>query len=312
MTAPSPCLRGIIPPLVTPLSAPDRLDEPGWERLIEHLIAGGANGLFFFGTTGEGPHLSRGVKGQALERGVEIVNRRLPVCVNISSCCIEESLETARIAALAGADYAVAVPPFFMPLAQEQVLTHFRHLADESVLPVLLYNIPSCTKTVIGLETVAALTVHERIVGIKDSSGDLAYFSKLVETARARPDWTVLVGSDDLLLDALRLGAHGGVNGGANAWPHLYVGVCRAFAEGNLARAEELQAVIRQVGEQIYRVGPWPSSIILGLKSALAEMGICENEVALPFTRHTAEEAALIARRMAALPLEQSPAGIWG
>jgi 4-hydroxy-tetrahydrodipicolinate synthase len=131
---------------------------------------------------------------------------------------------------------------------------------------------------------VARLLDRESIVGVKDSSGDFAYFKQLVELSRQRPDWSVLVGPEHLLVDALRCGGHGGVNAGAHICPGLFVELYEAATRGENARVAELQQRLLRLGE-IYKVGRHASAVIKGIKCSLSLMGICDDFMAEPMAR---------------------------
>jgi dihydrodipicolinate synthase/N-acetylneuraminate lyase len=292
-------LRGIIPPVVTPLVGPDRLDEAGLERLIDYLIAGGVHGLFILGSCGEGPSISHRVRREMVDRTCAIVDGRIPVLVGITDPCYAESLLFAGHAAEEGADAVVLSAPYYYPIQQEELVAYVRRLASESPLPVTLYNMPSLTRTSFTLESVQRLIDEPAIVGMKDSSGDLDYFRDVRALARQRDDWSVLIGQEHLLTQSLELGADGGVCGGANVWPQAFVQLYEAtLATTETAIAEQgdvLPHLVDQVDRlaQIYRVSSdsiSAPSVIKGLKAALAALGLTTAEVAPPLEPLSAAE----------------------
>src|SRR5206468_343830 len=133
-------------------------------------------------------------------------------------------------------------------------------------------------------ETVRQLADLEGIVGLKDSSGDLNYFRKVVEVAKLRPDWRLFIGQEHLLVDALRMGGHGGVNGGAQIEPELLVGLYNAERAGDQAQVAALQQRLLRLG-RIYSVGKYASTVIKGMKCSLSLLGICSDEMAAPMSR---------------------------
>lgn len=292
-------LTGIIPPMVTPLRGRDELDVPGLERVIEHILAGGVSGLFILGTTGEGPSLSYRLRRELIERTCGQVKQRVPVLVGITDTAFVESVALARCAAECGADAVVLAPPYYLPEAQPELQEYFDHLVPELPLPLFLYNMPPLTKVTIEPETVRLAMDNPRIIGLKDSSGDLAYFQTAAGLLKHRPDWSLFIGPEEKLFDALHLGGHGGVSGGANLFPKLYVKLCEAFRSGDAARARELQAQVQRVSQSLYRIGKHSSSIIKGIKCALACLGVCDDFMAEPFHRFRADERALVQRRVA-------------
>lgn len=294
-------LTGIIPPMVTPLCDRDSLDVGGLERLVEHILAGGVHGLFILGTTGEGPSLSYRLRGELIGRVCRQVNGRVPVLVGITDTAFVESVQVARCAAEAGAAAVVVAPPYYLPEAQPELQEYLAHLVAELPLPLFLYNMPALTKVSFELETVRRALDEPRIIGLKDSSGNMLYFHRALEIARQRPDWALLMGPEEMLFDALLAGGHGGVSGGANLFPQLYVGLCAAAQAGDLARARALHRQILRVSESLYRIGRHSSAIIKGLKCALACRGICDDFMAEPFHRFRAGERARVEQSVAEL-----------
>ena len=299
-------MNGIIPPLITPLKDRDTLDRDGLERLIERLVAGGVHGLFIIGTTGEGPSLSYRLRRELITETCKIVRGRLPVFVGVTDTSFVESVNIAKHSADAGADALVAAPPYYLPEAQPELLEYIRHLLPEMPLPFYLYNMPSLTKVSFDIETVRALQDEQRIHGIKDSSGNMVYFHRLCQLLKERPDWSVLMGPEELLLDAVLAGGHGGVNGGANVFPELYVALYNAAIVGDIARARELHDLVMKVSTTLYQVGRHSSAIIKGIKCALSHLGVCDDFMAEPFHRFRDVERSRIADALTLLKEEVS------
>jgi len=276
---------GIIPPLVTPLKDRDTFDAAGLERVIEHVLAGGVRGLFLLGTTGEGPSLSYRVRRELISAACRQVNRRVPVLVGITDTAFAESVNLARHAADAGADAVVLAPPYYMPEGQPELREYLEHLLPELPLPLFLYNMPPLTKVPFELETVRWAMDQPRILGMKDSSGSMIYFNRLLELLPHRLEWTLLVGPEELLAESVLSGGHGGVCGGANLFPMLYVELFAAAQRGDLARARELHSVVMQVSGRLYHIGKHASAVIKGIKCALSCLNICGDFMAEPFHR---------------------------
>jgi dihydrodipicolinate synthase/N-acetylneuraminate lyase len=278
-------LRGIIPPLITPLVERDALDIGGLERLIEHVLEGGVHGLFILGTSGEGPSLSYRLRRDLIDRVCRQVLNRVPILVGITDTAFVESVNLARQAADFGASAVVLAPPYYMPEGQPELREYLEHLLPELPLPLLLYNMPPLTKVPFAIDTVEWAMEQRGIIGMKDSSADMAYFHRVVERLEQRPDWNLLVGAEELLVECVLLGGHGGVSGGANIFPRLYVRAYEAARDGDLARARVGHERIRRLSERLYHVGRHPSTVIKGMKSALSCIGICSDFMAEPFSR---------------------------
>jgi 4-hydroxy-tetrahydrodipicolinate synthase len=282
MTAP---LTGIIPPLVTPLKDRDTLDARGLERVIEHVLAGGVHGLFLLGTTGEGTSLSYRLRHELVTSACWQVNGRVPLLVAVTDTSFIESVNLARHSAACGATALVVAPPYQMPEAQPELREYLEHLLRELPLPVFLYNVPPLTKAAFGLEIIRWAMDQPRILGMKDSSGSLSQFNRIHQMLSHRPDWSLFLGQEELLAEALLLGAHGGVPGGANIFPALYVALHRAARAGDLPRTRELHRCVMQVTERLYQIGQHTSSVIKGIKCALSLLDLCDDFMAEPFHR---------------------------
>jgi 4-hydroxy-tetrahydrodipicolinate synthase len=282
--------------MITPLRGRDELDLPGLERLIEHILAGGVSGLFILGTTGEGPSLSYRLRKELIERTCRQVNRRVPVLVGITDTAFIESVNVARWSAGAGADAVVLAPPYYLPEGQPELQEYLEHLVAELPLPLFLYNMPALTKVTFEIETLRRAMDNPRIIGLKDSSGSMTYFHRAARLLSERPDWSLLMGPEELLADAVFAGGHGGVNGGANLCPRLYVDLFEAARAGDVPRVRQLHARVMALSESLYRIGRHSSAIIKGLKCALALLGVCDDFMAEPFHRFRAEEREKVHR----------------
>ena len=288
--------------MVTPLTGRDTLDVPGLERLVERLVAGGVSGIFALGTTGEAPSLSYRLRREVVEHTCRLVKSRIPVLVGITDTSLVESAHLAAHAATHGADAVVTSAPFYFPAGQPELREFIEELLPELPLPLMLYNMPALTKTSFSREVVAWALDQEKIVGLKDSSGDLVYFRKIRHLAEtARPDWSFLVGPEELLAEVVLMGGHGGINGGANLHPTLYVELYQAAKTGDLLRARELSAKVLALSEAIYQVGIHGSAIIKGLKCSLSILGICDDFMAAPFHRFHEADREIIRERLGEL-----------
>jgi dihydrodipicolinate synthase/N-acetylneuraminate lyase len=283
-------LRGIIPPVITPLLDRDRLDVGGLERLIEHILAGGVHGLFILGTTGEAPSLSYRLRNEIIEHACKQVKDRVPVLVGITDTSFVESVNLARRACDNGAQAVVLAPPYYFPAGQLELIEYLGHITAELPLPLYLYNMPSFTKMVFEPKTVRAAADLKGIAGLKDSSGDLIYFHQLQVLLKDYPEFSLLMGREELLGETVLLGGHGGVSGGANVIPELYVELYNAACAKDLPKVEELHQKVMKFSNTIYKVGRYQSSYLKGLKCALSCVGICGDFMAEPFHRFRQEE----------------------
>jgi dihydrodipicolinate synthase/N-acetylneuraminate lyase len=290
----TPTFRGIIPPVVTPLRGRDELDHAGLEQLVEHIVAGGVHGLFVLGTTGEAPSLSYRLRREMIERTCKLVAGRVPVLVGITDTAMVEAVHLAQFAAEAGAQALVLAPPYYFPNSQPELLEYVQHLAPELPLPLFLYNMPTHTKTIFETDTVRQAMGLPNVIGLKDSSASMIYFHQLVSLLPGRPDWSLLIGPEELLAESVLLGGHGGVSGGANLCPRLYVELYEAASRRDFERTSALHAQVMRISNTLYRVGRHASSFIKGVKCALHELGLCDDFMAEPFHRFREQERARV------------------
>lgn len=295
MPSPSRFIHGIVPPLVTPLSARDDLDREGLHRLLDHVINGGVSGVFILGTTGEAPSLSYRLRRQLIDETVRIVNGRVKVLVGVADTAFVESVQLARHAADAGVDAAVLTTPYYFPAGQTELTRYVQNIAPLIPLPVMLYNMPGMTKVWFEMDTLETLTSIDSIIGVKDSSGDLDYFAEVCGLKSRRPDWSILIGPEASLPEAMKAGGDGAVAGGANVMPNVFVQCYTALRDGDAIATEQLMLQI-QAFQAIYEIGKYASRHIKATKSALSLLGICNDLPADPFNPFLNPEREQVAK----------------
>ena len=283
-------LKGIVPPLITPLKDIDTLDVEGLEKLVEHILGGGVSGLFVLGTTGEFSSLSYHLRNELVERVCKQVAGRVPVLVGVTDTSIIESENLAKKAADFGAEALVAAPPYYYAAGQPELISYFEKLAERVPLPLYLYNMPVHTKVMLEPKTVQRIAENPKVIGLKDSSANMTYFRLLQYTMKYHSDFQFFVGPEEMMADAVLLGANGGVNGGANMFPKLYVDLYKAAVAHDFEQIKLLQEKVLEVSSAIYTVGRYGSSYLKGLKCALSVMGLCDDYMADPFTRFSKEK----------------------
>jgi 4-hydroxy-tetrahydrodipicolinate synthase len=301
-------LKGVIPPVVTPLLEDDILDAAAFERVLNRGIDAGIHGVFILGTTGEGPALSQRLRREVIQAATRVVQQRVPVLVGVTDTSLVDSLALAAFAAEAGADAVVTAGPSYFPASQSDLVRYMEQFAESCELPVFLYNMPSHTKVSFEADTVRRLADVPRIVGVKDSSAQMLFFQQLLAISSERPDFTVLMGPEELLAEAVLLGGHGGVCGGANLCPELYVELYDAAAAGDLRRVMKLQHRVMRLSARIYSLGEAPSAYLAGLKAALAGIGIGNGGLAPPAASLWPERRAEVEQHLRDLGLLESKA----
>ena len=268
--------QGIIPPVLTPLNEKRELDIGGFENLLERMIVNGIHGVFIMGTIGEGPMLGSQIQRQLIDETLRIVRGRIPVLAGVSDAAFANSAELAHYAKNAGVDGIVAASPSYMKLADCELIDFFRELAVEAKLPLLIYNMPTMTKNYLSPQLVEKLADLPYISGCKDSSGNMSDFHDLLLRLGNKNDFSIFIGPEELISDAILAGADGAVTGGANVNPALFVNMFHAARNKNMAAVDELLPKIYHL-RQLYSVVSTPNSIARGLKCAVKELGICED-----------------------------------
>lgn len=293
---------GVITPMVTPLINRENIDFKGLEKLLDHLINGGVSGVFLMGTTGEGTSISPRMRKELIKSSVEYVKGRVPVFVSITDCCIEESLNMACYAKECGASYLVSALPFYLGLTQTEIIDYYTTIADNVPLPLFLYNIPAQTKLMISVEAVKTLAKHPNIIGMKDSSGNGTYFNTLLAEVKAEyPDFTILVGPDEMLASTMALGGNGGVNSGSNLFPELYVNLFKACKAKDTERILKLQKLVMKVSTEVYSVDKSSVSFLKGLKAALFTEGLITDYICEPLQKVNGTDLETIKKNVAEL-----------
>jgi 4-hydroxy-tetrahydrodipicolinate synthase len=226
-------IRGIIPAMVTPMTAVEDLDERGLERLIDFLVGKGVHGVFTLGTAGESWALSREEKERIFQWTVAYTNGRVPVYLGTSANSTREGVELAVSAEAAGADCLSVLTPYFTTPNPKEMADHYREIARAVEIPILLYDLPSRTGNSLSVDLVMELySEHENIVGLKDSSGD---FTKALEYLRRAPEgFRMIMGRDTLIYAALMHGAAGAIAASANVAPELGVAIFEKYESGDL------------------------------------------------------------------------------
>ena len=289
-------LRGVITDMVTPLDQDLNLDREGLERLIEHLIKGGVHGIFILGTTGEAPNLPYSVRAELIERTCKLVGSRVPIIVGITDTSYQDALRMAAKAYASGALAVVAAPPYYFQVGQADLLHYFKRMASDSPLPLFLYNAPLNTRLWIDVPTAIEAAAEPNIVGLKDSGLNMGYFHAVREGVRSRPDFSLLVGPDDLLAEAVLLGAHGGMAGGSNVNPRLFVDLYEAAVANDMNRVATLHQQAIQFDNAVYRATEDPHNPLRALKAALSIMGICGEAMTPPLRPISTRERETIAQ----------------
>lgn len=293
---------GLIPPMVTPLAAPGKLDVASTKKMVKHLLDGGVDGIFLLGTTGEGPHLPYAVREELVKVVCAAVKGKVPVLVGITETDMEDALAFAAKCRKLGASGVVAAPPYYFKLTQQECVSWFREMADRLPLPLVVYDMPAHTDTVIEPATIAALAKHRNIVAMKDSSSVIALFNKFrVALKPFAKDFSLFMGPDEAMGEAVLLGADGGVCTGANLWPRTFKRMYEAAKAGDVAEVRRLQEITTTSSYLLYGLGAGQIGFLKGVKAALSEMGLIRNVMSAPFAPFKGEELKPVRAALAKL-----------
>jgi dihydrodipicolinate synthase/N-acetylneuraminate lyase len=270
------------------------IDVGGLERLVERVVSGGADGISPAGSTGEGALLTRSQRVDLTARVRRLTPAGLPVIPGLPLSALTDGPAELDALAAAGADAALVAPPSYYPLSDDAVRRLYATLAENSPLPLVLYNIPVFTKVRLSPAVVGFLATHPAVIGIKDSSRDMEYQQEvLTATAASRDGFAVLTGTDSLLVASLTIGAAGTIAASMNLVPELPSGIYRAFAAGDVATATRLQQRLAGI-VGVCRRGLFPA----GWKAALEVAGVCERIAVPPGTSLSAEEFEQLSARL--------------
>lgn len=308
LTAP---LRGVVPPVCTPLDARGEIDTASLARLVDHLIGGGVHGLFALGSTGEVAYLTDEQRATALETVVNATDGRVPVLAGVIDTTTARVTEHARTAAALGADALVATAPFYTRTHPREIARHFRRLRAEVDLPLFAYDIPVSVHGKLTAALIGELASDGTLAGLKDSSGDEGGLRRLLVALGGRegraggpaPEFSVLTGSELTVDAALLAGADGVVPGLGNVDPAGYVRLYEAARAGDWAAAateqERLTALFAMVDAGPEADMGRSSSALGSFKAALRLLGLIEcGDTAFPQLPLSAESVAHVSGRL--------------
>ena len=271
---PKPLFRGVLTALVTPFRD-GAVDEPALRALVERQVEGGVHGLVPVGTTGETATLSHEEHRRVVEVCIEVAAGRIPVIAGCGSNCTAEAVDLLRHAKTVGAHGALVVTPYYNRPSQEGLYRHYAALNDAVELPVLVYNVPSRTACDIANETLARLAKLPNVVGVKDATGDLARASLM--RLMCGEDFVMLSGDDPSALGYVAHGGHGCISVTSNVAPRQCVEAMEAALSGDFIAALAWQDRLVRLHKALFLdASPSPT------KFALAELGLCAEDVRLP------------------------------
>jgi 4-hydroxy-tetrahydrodipicolinate synthase len=268
-------LKGVYTALITPFRN-GALDEASLKRLIEFQLQGGVDGIVPCGTTGEASTLSYEEHERVIELTVEFVNGKVPVIAGTGSNSTHETVDLTEKAKKLGSDMVLLVAPYYNRPTQEGLYHHFKKVAQDVDIPIVLYNIPTRTGVNMLPELVARLAEIPNIVAIKEASGSLQQVADIYRLTKGR--FTILSGDDNIFLPMMSLGAQGVISVLSNVLPEKMKTLSKAFLdEKNIEKARALHMELMPMFQAMFvEVNPVP------VKETLYYMGLIEGELRLP------------------------------
>ena len=276
-------IKGIIPPILTPMDEEENVNEKELRNQVNRLIGAGVHGIFAFGTNGEGYALSESEKESILEVVIEETAGRVPVYAGSGCITTKDTIRMSQKAKSLGADVLSVITPWFAAASQNDLLEHYKEVAKAVDMPIVLYNIPARCGNALLPATVAKLAEIDNIVGAKDSSGSFDNMLQYIELTREK-DFAILSGNDSLIYWNLLAGGAGGIAGCANVFPKNMAGIYDAFISGDLKQAKALQDNIRPF-RNCFRFGN-PNTIV---KTAVTLLGYPVGRCRRPFDQISQE-----------------------
>jgi 4-hydroxy-tetrahydrodipicolinate synthase len=266
--------RGAITALITPFKN-SALDEAALQSLVDWQITEGIHGLVPVGTTGESPTLSHAEHERAVEVVIEAADKRVPIIAGAGSNATAEAIAFTQHAEKAGADAVLHVTPYYNKPTQEGLVAHFEAIAENTALPIILYNIPGRSIVDMTPDTMGRLAEIKNIVGVKDATADMARIAQQAQTCGA--DFIQLSGEDASAVAFNRQGGTGVISVCANIAPAKCAAMQQATLDGDWDKAEAILAELLPLMDALFcETSPSPA------KYAMARMGKCGEEIRLP------------------------------
>ena len=288
--------RGVVVPMVTPVTENGMLDVPAVERIIEFFAQNNVAPLLM-GTTGEGNSVSASDGLLMVETAVKASKGRILIYAGLTGNCFAEQLRQAEAYTKAGADVIVATLPSYYALTDEQMYGYYKTLADSITGPLMLYNILATTHMTIPVEVVKRLADHPNIVGLRDSERDLERMQQCIAISRDREDFAYFCGWAAQSAYSLSIGGDGIVPSTGNYVPEMFNDLYRAASDGDMTTANRLQDETNEIAK-IYQAGRTLGQSLTALKVMMQTKGLCEPWMLIPLTRLSAEEEQSIKSRL--------------
>ena len=265
---------GSIPAVITPFRN-NEVDYSSFERIVEFLIVNGSNGLVPCGTTGESPTLSHDEHKKIIEECIRVSDKRIPIIAGTGSNNTLEAIEFTNHAEKVGANAALIVTPYYNKPTQSGLYNHYKSIADNTNIPIIIYNIPGRSIVDMNIDTMIELSKFENIIGVKDATNDL--FRPLLTRKLMNSDFCYLSGEDGTALAYLAQGGHGCISVTANIAPRLCSDMHTAWRNKDIKKAQQINLNLSKLHHTLFiESSPGP------VKYAASLLGLCSPDVRLP------------------------------
>ena len=291
--------RGVVVPMVTPVTQNGRLDVEAVKRIIDFFAKNEVSPLLM-GTTGEGNSVSQTDGRLFVETAVKAADKRITIYAGLTGNCFSEQIEQAEAYTVLGADVSVATLPTYYALTEAQMYNYYKTLADKITGPLMLYNILATTHMSIPVSVISRLAEHPNIVGLKDSERDLERMAQCIEVTKTHPDFAYFCGWAAQSAHSLELGGNGIVPSTGNYVPEMFQQLYEAAVNGEMAKANRLQEETNEIAK-IYQKDRTLGQSLTALKVMMQTKGLCEPWMLTPLTRLSAIEEEAIREKVKSL-----------
>lgn len=298
---------GVIPPVVTPITEKETVDEAGFRKLLEYCIDGGLHGIFVAGSNGETMALTQGERNRAIQIAIDQVNGRVPVMCGVMDTSTQRVIDNIKVVEQMGGQCAVVTPVFYdRHTSQDETVRHFERILRETSIDLMIYNIPLFTGIKLtGATMLKIAALDRRVAGCKDSSGSFADFASVLETCRDTP-FSILQGATPLAMASLLMGADGFVPSMAPVFPRLFAKAYEAGISLDCRETWKYNQLIRETS----KVLGMTKNATAAAKYAISLRGLIRKDVIMPQDSILAAEEESIRQAVAEIDRMIVDAGI--
>lgn len=287
-------IKGIIPPIIIPLTKEEKVDEEGFRKLLRRCVDNGIHGIFVAGTNGEVMGLTLEEREKTISIAIDECGEEVPVLCGAIDSSTKRVIENIKRIEQMGGEIAVVTPVFYSKhTCRNEIITHFEEVAKSTKLKIMLYNIPPFTGVNMQPQEVLKLSEIDNIIGIKDSSGAYMQFQKYLHHFEGT-NFSVLIGNSDLIGIGVLMGANGAVPAIAPLFPELFIKLYDVASRGDIKQTIKLQKIVCETS-QILSMAKNPISAV---KYAVSTLGFMDEYITSPNEKLTDEKKQMILNKI--------------